>query len=196
MEQIKFNIDTTKLYQELMGSELAFYVRDNQQIVLLTSLWLLSTLITFLIQTSYISQNRALKGEIEMHLESIENLTNDQTELQNENIELEKKNTELNTDLEKLQKEVSQLNLKISKLKEKNVVLCESLEEFLSLRLKKRRLTGKDYLTGDAEWSNEDSHSHATHQYNLRSLKTEDDEEIPGHTYNLRQTQAVDYTEN
>jgi hypothetical protein len=190
MDQIKFNIDTTKLYQELMGTELMFYVRENKQTVLLTSLWLLSTLITFLIQTSYVSQNRTLKGEIELHLESIENITNEYQELQSENIELEKKNTELNTDLEKLQKEVSQLNLKISKLKEKNVVLCESLEEFLSLRLKKRRLTGKD------EWSNEESHSHETHQYNLRSLKTEDDEDAPTHNYNLRQTQAIDYTEN
>ena len=75
-------------------------------------------------------------------------------------------------------------------------MLFESLEEFLSLRLKKRRLTGKDFLAGEAEWSNEDSHPHATHQYNLRSLKTDDDEEIPGHTYNLRPTQTVDYTEN
>jgi len=195
MEQIKFNIDTTKLYQELMGSELMFYVRENKQFFILTSIWLFSTLITFLIQTSYVSQNRTLKGEIEMHLESIENITNEYHELQSENIELEKKNTELNTDLEKLQKEVSQLNLKISKLKEKNVVLCESLEEFLSLRLKKRRLTGKDFLAGN-DWSNEDSHSHETHQYNLRSLKTEDDEDTPTHNYNLRQTQAVDYTEN
>ena len=196
MEQIKFNIDTTKLYNSILGSELMFYVRDNQQLVLLASLWVLSTFITFLIQTSYASQNRTLKGEIEQHLESIENITNEFQELQTENTELEQKNTELNTDLEKLQKEVSQLNLKISKLKEKNVVLCESLEEFLSLRLKKRRLTGKEFLAGDAEWSNEDNHSHAAHQYNLRSLKTEDDEEILGHTYNLRQTQAVDYTEN
>jgi hypothetical protein len=81
-------------------------------------------------------------------------------------------------------------------LKEKNVVLCESLEEFLSLRLKKRKITAKDYLAGDAEWSNEDSHPHVNHQYNLRSLKTDDEEEISSHTYNLRPTQQVDYTDN
>jgi len=195
MEQIKFNIDIAKLYDAILTSELMFYVRENQQLVTLTSLWLLSTFITFLIQTSYVSQNRTLKGEIEQHLESIENITNEFQELQTENIELEKKNTELNTDVEKLQKEVLKLNKNISKLTEKNVVLCESLDEFLSLRLKKRRLTGKDILA-DTEWSNEESHTHASNQYNLRSLKTEDDDEIPGHTYNLRPTQAVDYTES
>lgn len=169
--------------------DLSHFVVENKNILLITGMFFLMSLISVI-------QVRQLKYEIELHLEENENLKTELNQEQIKSEELENKNTELTTNVGELEKEVAQLNHKINKLKEKNVVLCHSLEEFLTLRFKNRKMnevtSAHQMLSGTSDCS-DDENVHE-HSYNLRSkVQQKNDESTP--SYNLRQLPRVNYTE-
>ena len=173
MDTIRFNFDNDKFAQFIMNSQFMNYIQENKQMVTIIFVWFFSLLITFFIQTSYENQNNILKNEVDEYQELIENIKNEKNnleleinELNNTKNEIEIKNNDLNKNNMDLQFEIQELNLKISKLKEKNIILCESLEDFLSLRLKKRRFE-------NSSENNSENIIEDTHHHNLRSLKKE-----------------------
>jgi predicted nuclease with TOPRIM domain len=170
--------------------DLSLFLVQYKNILLVSGMFFLMTLISTI-------QVRQLKSEIELHLEENEILKNELNQEQIKSEELENNNTELTTNVEELEKEVAQLNNKINKLKEKNVVLCHSLEEFLTLRFKNRKMnevtSAHQMLSGTSDCS--DDENVQEHSYNLRSKAQQKNDEQTSASYNLRQLPRVNYTE-
>jgi len=136
------NLDFTS---DFLESDQMIRLRDfmivNQKILMT----LLVGSVVFLLQL-FTNKSQEVKinklcEEINEQVEKNDTLVTENETLTTENSELEGQLETLQREVEELKKETEMLHGKVNKLQQRNVVLCETLEEFLSLRVKRRKIS-------------------------------------------------------
>ena len=139
------NLDfTSDFTKDFLESDQMIRLRDfmivNQKILMT----LLVGSVVFLLQL-FTNRSQEVKinklcEEINEQVEKNDTLATENETLTTENSELEGQLETLQREVEELKKETEMLHGKVNKLQQRNVVLCETLEEFLSLRVKRRKI--------------------------------------------------------
>jgi predicted nuclease with TOPRIM domain len=106
----------------------------------LINIFLIIIIIKFLEKSQEVKIHK-LCEEINEQVEKNDTLATENETLTTENSELEGQLETLQREVEELKKETEMLHGKVNKLQQRNVVLCETLEEFLSLRVKRRKIS-------------------------------------------------------